>query len=329
MSRVPGGRRVIAGLLASSLLMGLAVMPGSPFHTSEVAAAGSSDCSVAEGSYTGFYNCTLDVVLDPAICDEGCSVPAGVAFTTHVFVKNADNTTRVTTGCASTSVITLKLFQAEGEGFVEVRSLTKTAVGGDAKFTLSVALPGPSFFRATAVVPTGCLNVFNGPSDSQSFDVVCPSNCSDTIISDGGTTAFVELAGGGTFDPGFPNFSDLTGAGIGSPCKNGVPTDPTGVLNISVSGGTKTIITLVVAGNAPLPVCWHSPVVFKQADGKLANADLSGGFTGLLPTCKANSPVGPCVLSQSPQGPKPVPQTVIKILDSNCAGCSGGYISRK
>jgi hypothetical protein len=34
-------------------------------------------------------------------------------------------------------------------------------------------------------------------------------------------------------------------------------------------------------------------------------------------------------LSQSPQGPKPVPQTVIKILDSNCAGCSGGYISRK
>ncbi len=38
MPRVPGGRRVVAGLLVSSLLMALAIVPGSPFHSTVAAA---------------------------------------------------------------------------------------------------------------------------------------------------------------------------------------------------------------------------------------------------------------------------------------------------
>ena len=60
MSQIPGGRRVLAGLLTSSLLMALAVLPASPFQRTAVRAVGEpSDCAFAEGEGSGAEWCQL------------------------------------------------------------------------------------------------------------------------------------------------------------------------------------------------------------------------------------------------------------------------------
>jgi hypothetical protein len=233
----------------------------------------------------------------------------------------------------------LTLFEDFPEGRAALtpgQSLIQPLTSGIAEFVFAVANPGFYHLEATVVAYGACANTFVGPFTTQTFEVTgSPTSITETcpptetcitppITSVGGSIATIQATGGATI---IASFSTLFDAHF-TACKSTTPSDLTGVLNIVVTGSTKTIITLVVAGNAPLPVCWHSPFPFKQADGKLAKAD-TDGYTGLLPACKSKTPVGPCILSQSPQGPKPITHTTIKILDSNCAGCSGGYISRK
>ena len=166
MSRVPGGRRVIAGLLASSLLMALAVMPGSPFRTPLVSADDTpSDCSSEQGGSEApdFLTCYLEVFVPPCSGECEFEVPAGTEFTTHVLVK-AQNSTQVTTGCAATVPITLTLREDPRRS----QRCCRTSQSRGRRQAGTQRSRSPSRIRVvTASRPmstrTTCQNTFDGP----------------------------------------------------------------------------------------------------------------------------------------------------------------------
>ena len=120
MSRVPGGRRVLAGLLTSSLLMTLAVLPGSPFHGTALAEESFCPEIVEEFESFGAPTCYLHIDLNdstfPGSGGEGIvgTVPAGVPFTFNVRVQDSAGSggNVVTDDCASSSMITVTLHPA-------------------------------------------------------------------------------------------------------------------------------------------------------------------------------------------------------------------------
>ena len=334
MSRVPGGRRVLAGLLASSLLMALAVLPASPFHSSVAASGETSDCSASQGGPTSgsdFYQCQLRVEFPPQpglICGEGCflEVPAGSDFTTTVRVLASDGFTQITTDtCGAVVPITLTLWE-NGGGFAPLlpgESVTETAVGGEATFHFAVANPGSYYLQADVTDET-CANTFNsGFSDNISVTeggtVVVPCELDVTCIADvppapNGTTAKIDAGtGGGVITAFFSALGDAGPDGTGFTNCKGTSVGATDVLTFDVVGGTQPkTITVVYPRTPMLKICWHTDTTFKQKDGKMAKADPLGGFTGLLPNCKKMNPVGPCILSiKTPRGGT---TTTVKVL---------------
>jgi len=327
MSRVPGGRRVMAGLLASSLLMALAVLPASPFHSRVSASGETSDCSASQGGATSgsdFYTCLLRVEFpaQPGLtCGEGCflEIPAGSVFTTTVTVFASDNLTQITTDtCAAVVPITLTLWE-NGGGFAPLlpgESVTETAVGGEATFHFAVANPGSYYLEATVSDET-CGNTFNsGFSDTFSVTegvvVTCPPTepcTTDPIVSTGGTTVTITGAAGATITAAFIPIADAQFTA----CKGQAPHDPDNVLSFDSDTGSKTL-TVVVNGKPPITVCWNTPTAsFKQRDGKMSKFDsINGVFYGLLPNCKGKHPTGPCILSV--KSPKGSTTTTVKVL---------------
>ena len=159
------------------------------------------------------------------------------------------------------------------------------------------ALTGSSLVLAPGETASCSITNTFDPTTNRSTVDTCPptASCvSAPITSTGGTVATITAGPGATITAGFVPFA---GAGF-SACKGQNPRDPLNamVFNVTSSAQSK-VLTLVVKGKGPIPICWNAPTSFRQRDGRMAKPDPLGGFTGLLPECKEKKPIGPCILS--------------------------------
>ncbi len=161
-------------------------------------------------------------------------------------------------------------------------------------------------------------NTFDATTNT-STTITCPPTQSCTtapITSSGGSIGTIVAGPGATINAAFIPFA---GAGF-TACRGQTPRDPLNVLRFNVTGSTASkVITLVVKGKGPVPICWNAPTTFRTRDGNWARRDPLGGFTGLLPDCSGRNPVGPCILSAveretGHRRPPPSPTTTVRIL---------------
>jgi hypothetical protein len=329
MDRMPGGRRAISSLLASLLLMAIAIAPGSPLR-SDVSAEVPVLCTAGEVEF-GIESftppvCYLDIVLDestfPGPGGDGIigSVPAGQDFTFDVLIREFVFDEVATDDCASASTITVELWPSFGEPEGPSDTWTETAAAGVATFTESVGEPGVYYLTASAEVPAECAtDVWDAPP-TDDFEVtepgivvVCGAEpCDGTLTSEsGGTTATIHAGPGATITA---SFSSLDEAEF-TQCKNFPPRDADGVLTFDVTGGGSKTITFVVDGSNQSKICWNQPTTFLNRSGKPAPADPLGGFTDFLPGCDSKAPAGPCILkTESSTKDANKPATTIEVL---------------
>lgn len=295
MLRVPGGRRVIAGLLFSAMMMALAILPGSGLSGSAAANAPGSCPLVADDYYSdGWPTCYLDIEGAPA------SVAEGESFGFVVRVEDAAGAL-VTGDCASSHPITVTDGQ-EGEilGVIE-------AVAGVATFT-NVSLSGVGEHELIAFYndyDETCDSSLEGTTEfilvteAGPAGTQCPPTqacTSDPITSPSGETAASITAGPGALITA--SFSDLPTANY-TACAGTEPRDAGGVLTFDATGtNLPKLVKLEVVNGRPIKVCWNAPERFKKAGGGWSAADPipGAGFTGLLPNCLSIRPTLPCVL---------------------------------
>ncbi len=295
MLRVPGGRRVFAGLLFSSMMMALAILPGSGLSGSAAAIAPESCPEYEEYPGTpGFPTCYLDIEGTPA------TIAEGALFSFEVRVEDAEGVL-VTGDCASDDLITVTDGQ-EGDTLDVV-----LAVDGIATFT-NVSLSDPGEHELVAFVngyDETCGTALYGTSEfilvteAGPAGTQCPPTeacTSDPITSPSGETAASITAGPGALITA--SFSTLADANY-TACAGTEPRDAGGVLTFDATGtNLPKLVKLEVVNGRPIKVCWNAPERFKKAGGGWSAADPipGAGFTGLLPNCLSIRPTLPCVL---------------------------------
>ncbi len=289
MSRFPGGRRIIAGLLLSSLLFALAIVPGSGLNRS--VAAATATCPPFEEART----CFLSIDGAPA------SVVAGQTFSFDVTLRDAPTLGNVVdTNCWSSANFTVNLNQD-----VTLQTKTSPASLGLAHFSFSVAAPGSYQFRASASSASCTDSVVPGYHSlivTPGVTATCPPTTictTPTITSPDGTTAAITAGPGATITA---SFSTLAQAGF-TGCLGYPPPAPNSVLTFNVTNSRlPKLIKFVVNYPQPIRICWNAPNTFQQRGGGWASPDPLGGFTGLLPNCLVWRPTLPCAFPPVSQG---------------------------